>query len=271
MTWLLLVPAIFVLWFSHRYGWWMPTVPYSQPRILMYHMVCAPKPEHKFKGLRVAPQAFERQLAYLAEQGWNFVTMTELMSADSLPEKTVAITFDDGYEDNFTQAFPILKKYNAKATLYLVVDRHDRDWSSKKKAHHNSGELAKEVKLSDQQVEQMVSSGVFELGAHTLTHVNLSNADERIKRHEIMGSKQQIEKRFDVQVNSFAYPFGIYDEQDAKLADEAGFTSSVTTVDGINSDLKQDPQQLKRVKISGKDNFFAFKLRMRLGRRGIKA
>ena len=271
MTWWLLLPLVFLLWFSHRYGWWMKTVPYQHPRILMYHMISEPESKHKFKGLRVSPQAFEQQVAYLADQGWNFVTMQELMSASSMPEKTVAITFDDGYEDNFTQALPILKKYGAKATLYLVVDRHDRDWSSKKKAHHNNGELAKEIKLSDQQVKQMLASGVFELGAHTLTHVNLSKAPEAIKRLEIIGSKEQLEKRFQVEVNSFAYPFGIYDAQDAKIAQEAGYLSSVTTVDGIDLDLNRDPQQLKRVKISGKDNFYAFKLRMRIGRRGVKS
>lgn len=60
------------------------------------------------------------------------------------PEKTVAITFDDGYLDNLENAYPILEKYQAKATIYVVVDRHDRDWSTYKKAHHNSGELARE-------------------------------------------------------------------------------------------------------------------------------
>ena len=63
--------------------------------------------------------------------------------------------------------------YGAKATLYLVVDRHDRDWSTYKKAHHSGGELMREPKLSDAEVREMIASGVFELGSHTLTHANL--------------------------------------------------------------------------------------------------
>ena len=55
--------------------------------------------------------------------------MNEIEKKDNLPKKSIAITFDDGYEDNFTNAFPILKKYKVKATIYIVVDRHDREWS----------------------------------------------------------------------------------------------------------------------------------------------
>lgn len=67
-------------------------------------------------------------------QGFHFVTMHELQENwGKHPAKTVAITFDDGYLDNLQNAYPILEKYQAKATIYVVVDRHDRDWSTYKK------------------------------------------------------------------------------------------------------------------------------------------
>jgi peptidoglycan/xylan/chitin deacetylase (PgdA/CDA1 family) len=259
-----------VVVFSYRYGWWVPTVDYTKPRILMYHMVNEPKPGQKFKGLRVSPLDFERQVRFMAENGWHFMTMTQLMSAAALPEKTVAITFDDGYEDNYTHAFPILKKYQAKATLYLVVDRHDRDWSVNKKAHHDTGELAREPKLSDEQVQEMLASGVFELGAHTLTHVNFQQTNDEQKQKEICDGKLQLEQVFRVPVTSFAYPFGIYRSNDTEMVRAAGFTSSVTTVSGIDYDIHAKPMELSRVKISGKDSFLAFKIRLRIGRRGWK-
>ena len=271
MSWMWVLISIVVLilvLFSIRYCWWKPAISYRRPRILMYHMVCEQKPGQKFKGLRVTPQRFERQVRFLKAKGWHFVTMSELMASSVHKEKTVAITFDDGYEDNFLNAFPILKKYDAKATLYLVVDRHDRDWSVNKKAHHNSGELARENKLSDAQIAEMIASGVFELGAHTLTHVNLNKADTELKTREIADSKSQLQSLFGVQVNSFAYPFGIYDQQDVNIAAQSGYTSSVTTVDGIDEDVHRNPHELKRVKISGKDNFLAFVLRMKTGKRG---
>ncbi|OPZ02482.1 MAG: hypothetical protein BWZ09_02546 [Alphaproteobacteria bacterium ADurb.BinA305] len=70
---------------------------------------------------------------------------------------------------------------------------------------------------------------------------------------------------------SFAYPFGIYGEEDVALAREAGYTTAVTTIDGIDTrSPRPDPLQLKRIKISGKDNLFAFVMRMRGGKRGWK-
>lgn len=255
------------LTFSFRYGWWRATRSYDYPRILMYHMVCEHQPGQAFKGLRVPPHEFEKQIEYLAAQGWNFVTMSELFALQVIPPKTVAITFDDGYEDNLTNALPILQKYNAKATLYLVIDRHDRDWSVNKKAHHNSGELAAEPKLTDDQVHSLLASGVFELGGHTLTHVNLCNADDDIKKREIVDTKQQLEQLFDTKITSFAYPFGLYDAQDVKWVKAAGYLSAVTTEGGVDSNIHANPLELRRVKISGKESLFAFKLRIRTGKR----
>ena len=88
---------------------------------------------------------------------------------------------------------PILKKYNAKATIYLVVDRHNREWSSKKKAHHNSGELKNESKLKDEQIKEMLKSGSIEIGSHTITHPNLLKLDSKTSKEEI-NYKERYEK-----------------------------------------------------------------------------
>ena len=270
MIWLAIAGGICTLYFSYRYGWWLPTVSYCKPRILMYHMVNNHKQGQKFKGLRVPPSMFEKQLAYMDKHDWRFYTVSELMELDTPPPKSVAITFDDGYADNFTHAFPILKKHNAKATLYLVVDRHNRDWSTSKKAHHNNGELAAEPKLTDNQVNEMLASGLVELGAHTLTHANLAAMNKEQKSAEIGASKTALEQTFKTRVKSFAYPFGIYNQEDAELVKATGFTSAVTTIDGIEALDKANPFELKRVKISGKDNFLAFKIRLKIGKRGWK-
>jgi peptidoglycan/xylan/chitin deacetylase (PgdA/CDA1 family) len=268
MSSILLISLLLLGVFSYRYGWWIPAVDYRQPRILMYHMVSAHKFGQDFKGLRVPPLLFERQIRHLSDNGWQFVTMTELMARQNVHEKTVAITFDDGYEDNYIHALPVLKKYHAKATLYLVVDRHGRDWSVNKKAHHNTGELAREPKLTDVQLREMLDSGVFELGAHSLTHLNLKTASPRQREHEIVQGKQRLETQFATTVTSFAYPFGIYEPGDVAMTRDAGYLSAVTTIEGINADIHANRFELKRVKISGKDNFLAFVLRLRTGRRG---
>ncbi len=237
----------------------------------MYHMIAPHQPGAKFNGLRVPPARFEHQIQWLHDNGWHFATMQEVMdAAHHIPEKTVVITFDDGYADNHTHAFQILQRYHAKATLYLVVDRHNNDWSTQKKAHHNTGELAREPKLSDAQVQEMVASGVFELGGHTLRHINLATTPKKEKTDEIAGCKAALEDTFGTPVTSFAYPFGIYTEEDAALAEAAGFTHAVLAEGGIETDRFSQPFLIKRIKISGKDSFFAFICRIRTGKRGWK-
>lgn len=270
-TVLLTIGLLAIAWFSFRYAWWSKTISYQHPRILMYHMVSDPQPGAKFNGLRVSPAMFEKQLRWLKQNDWQFVTVNELISnSTNLRKKTVALTFDDGFEDNYTHAFPLMKKYGAKGTLYLVINRHNNDWSTKKKAHHNSGELVGEPKLSDEQVHEMVTSGVFEIGGHTTNHVNLAVTDKQAKIEEMGQSKQQLEKTFNTPINSFAYPFGIYTKEDPQLAAELGYSNAVLAEGGIESQLQDNLFRLRRVKISGKDNFLAFKLRMRTGKRGWK-
>ena len=253
--------------FSYKYAWWKPAVDWKRPRVLMYHMVRDHIDGAKFNKLRVKPTEFEKQVAWMKAEGFHFVTMQELQANwGKHPEKTVAITFDDGYLDNLENAYPILEKYQAKATIYVVVDRHDRDWSTYKKAHHNSGELAREPKLNDEQVKFLAQSGWVEIGSHTLTHANLDKLDEAECLKELFESKVQLEQLTHMPVTSFAYPFGIYSVRDVDMAKQVGYSNAVTTNEGIDSE-QPDFMQLQRIKISGKDSMFAVILRLKLGQR----
>jgi peptidoglycan/xylan/chitin deacetylase (PgdA/CDA1 family) len=269
MTAAVLFAALGLAWFSFRYAWWRPAADAAWPRVLMYHMISAPRAGARFNGLRVAPERFERQLCWLREQGWHSVTVSELVElGERLPERCFAITFDDGYADNLLQALPLLQRYRCKATLYLVVDRFERDWSVLRKAHHDEGELRREPKLSDAQVETLLASGCVELGSHSLTHANFLQLDNEAARRELVDSRQALEARFGVTVKSFAWPFGLYRDEQVALAEQAGYTSAVTTHEGIESPRCWRPLQLRRIKISGKDNWLDFRLRLRGGRRG---
>lgn len=255
--------------FSFRYAWWRPPAAAGRPRVLMYHMISAPRPGARFNGLRVSPECFERQLRWLQARGWQSFTVSELVEqADRLPERAFAITFDDGYADNLLNALPLLQRYRCKATLYLVVDRFDRDWSVLRKAHHAGGELRREPKLSDAQVETLLASGCIELGSHSMTHANFLQLDETAALRELGDSKRALEARFGVGVNSFAWPFGLYRRDQVPLAAQAGYTSAVTTREGIDDPGQWRPLQLSRIKISGRDDWLAFRLRLRSGRRG---
>lgn len=267
MIYIFIILLILFIAFSYKYAWWKPSIDYKRPRVLMYHMVREHIDGAKFNKLRVKPAEFEKQIRYMKEQGFHFVTMHELRENwGNHPEKTVAITFDDGYLDNLENAYPILEKYQAKATIYVVVDRHDRDWSTYKKAHHNSGELMHEAKLSDEQVHFLANTGLVEIGSHTMSHANLAKLTDQQCLEELSLSKQQLEQITSQEVTSFAYPFGIYSDRDVEMAKQAGYRNAVTTKEGID-DLTPDFWQLQRIKISGKDGMFAVKLRLKLGKR----
>lgn len=256
------------VFFSLRYAWWRGGVDYHRPRILMYHMIRSRRRGGRFNKLRVAPAEFERQLEWLVDNGWRFAFLSELDEvADQ--RKTVVLTFDDGYRDNYTTAHPLLLKYGAKATLFLVVDRFDRDWSTTKKAHHDSGELMREPKLTDAEVREMLRSGAWELGAHTLTHALLPDLTDDEKRREIAGGKAELEATFETPVSSFAYPFGIFGNDDETLAGALGYDHAVTTEAGISTDTRAEALRLKRVKISGKEGALGFSIRLRTGKRGL--
>ncbi|MEE9342082.1 MAG: polysaccharide deacetylase family protein [Gammaproteobacteria bacterium] len=270
MIGLLLVIVIGLLWFSLRYAWWRPNISDTQPRILMYHMVAPHREAARFNGLRVTPENFELQLGWLREHGWSSYTISELMAmGHQVPAKSVAITFDDGYQDNLTAALPLLEQYDFKATVYLVVDRMNNDWSVNRKAHHDEGELMREAKLNDEQVHQMLASGRIELASHSLTHPNLLDCDDNQLHKELAESRQQLEVKFSVPVKSFAYPFGLYRSDQVSVVDVCGYTSAVTTQEGINEALTENSLQLKRIKVSGKDSMRTFSQRMRTGQRGM--
>ena len=269
MIYILILLLVLVVAFSYKYAWWKPALDWKRPRVLMYHMVREHIDGAKFNKLRVKPAEFEKQVAWMNAEGFHFVTMQELQKNwGKHPEKTVAITFDDGYLDNLENAYPILEKYQAKATIYMVVDRHDRDWSTYKKAHHNSGELAREAKLNDEQVQFLANSGLIEIGSHTLTHANLDKLSDAECLAELHDSKVQLEQLTQKPVTSFAYPFGIYSNRDVEIAKQVGYCNAVTTEEGIDG-LNPDFMQLQRIKISGKDSMFAVKLRLKLGKRGF--
>lgn len=260
----LLALVLGAAWFSFRFAWWNKTVPFDQPRILMYHMVREPFPGGRFNKMRVSPDLFRQQIEWLHQEGWEFCFLSEIIESNS-GTKRVVLTFDDGYRDNFLHALPVMKQFNAKATLFPVIHREaGYDWSTHKKASHTGGELGMEPKLSDAEIHQMLESGLIELGGHSVMHANLPSLDEDAAWQEIHGCKIALEDTFKVKAPTFCYPFGLFGPREIGLTRKAGFIGAVTTEQGIGG---QDPFSLPRIKVSGTEGMFAFRLRIRTGRR----
>ena len=258
---------IVFLVFSIRFSWWKKNLSYKYPRVLMYHMISEhlEKNKSKFNRLRVKPKEFEKQLIWLKKNQFKSFTLSELVSLENIPEKSVVITFDDGYEDNFTNAFPLLEKYDFKATIYIVLNRFENNWATDKDLNEASNELNSEKMLNNEQIRTMIKSGLIEIGSHTLDHVNLPKLNKEEKHKQLIQSKKQIEEIFDIKCTSFAYPFGFYDKDSVEIVKNSGYKNATTTVNSIFDKDKYSNFEIPRIMVSGRQGLFAFILKMKKG------
>jgi len=127
----------------------------------------------------------------------------------------VVLTFDDGYRDFYTDVFPILSFYKIKATVFIVSEFLN---------HSNN--------LTDAQVKELVESGLVEVGGHTYNHASLTGLTSEQAAKEIYNDKRNLEDKFGVKVSSFAYPYGVFDQQTIDLVKQAGYDQAVSVVRG---------------------------------------
>lgn len=185
---------------------------------------------------------FHRQIQLLYQRGYYFASLLELIQwckgAVDLPKNSIVITFDDGYEDNYTNVFPILKKYNAKATIFLIHDYIGRyryfsyNRSTPQKIlpeHYNSITDLKQKYLSVQQIREMYSSKLVDFGSHTLSHLSLVYCDIHKAKEEIVKSKEALERILEVPIETFCYPYGHYNDTIVGIVSDSGYKGAVTT------------------------------------------
>ena len=170
-----------------------------RPKAMMYHLIME-VPYDCFEALFVRPPDFDSQLRYLTENGYGFMFADEWQIAD---RPTVILTFDDGYVDNYTDMFPILKKYGAKATVFLISEMVDTDGY-----------------LNVDQIVEMASSGLVSFQCHTANHVDLSYQDENTMRSEFSTSISKIESWTGRPVRALAYPAGSYNDTVIRVASD---------------------------------------------------
>ncbi len=175
--------------------------------------------------MNVPPAIFEAQLQTLIDDGFHFVSLSQIADAleakIQLPEKPMAITLDDGYEDVYSTVFPILKKTQAKITAFLITDYLDH-----------------KKYLKSPEVEELLKSGLVEIGSHTLNHPHLDKLKDDLALKQIAESKALLEKDFGSTVSAFAYPYGLFNKQTPKLVEGAGYRIAVSTIYGADDSLK---------------------------------
>lgn len=211
--------------------------------ILMYHKV--DKNDSLESKLAVSPQVFEKQMNFLARNKYKVISLNQLVSLikakSKIPQNTIVITFDDGYENNYSQAYPILKKYNLPATIFIIVDF-----------------INKPGYMTQGQLRELAQSGLITLGSHTMSHPVLSKIDEKLLDEEIAGSKRVLEEKISMPVTLLSYPLGAFSESVRRKVIEAGYKGAVATNPGKNYP-SDDAYALKRMRISeNAGNMFVF-------------
>ena len=223
---------------------------YSLP-VLLYHRIVNKQSVIGKHKIYVKEKDFENQLLYLKNNGYETITFYDLQKNPSVDlTKKVIITFDDGYEDNYRLLFPLLKKYNFKAVIYLVTKINFNAWGVRE------GEPRVNM-MTDVQKKEMSDYGI-EMGGHTQTHLDLSKCSESEKIKEIKGCKEDVEKLTNKTAVSFAYPFGGINEEVKRITKEAGYTFAVSTNTGPK-EFGLDNFQIRRIEITPKTSLRSFK------------
>jgi peptidoglycan/xylan/chitin deacetylase (PgdA/CDA1 family) len=206
---------------------------HRQPRIpiLMYHSIrTGVESSHPYFETNTSPQVFVRHMQFLCENGYTTVDLSDAIAAIATGrnmQKCVALTFDDGYHDFYTHAFPILAEYGFRATVFVV---------SGLTGEQRICVEAKEFMTWDE-VRHVHSSGI-RIGSHTATHPELYSMRPSQIQDELSRSKSVIEDKLGAAVQSFAYPFA-FPEQDREfiqmlkeLLQRCGYQSGVSTIIG---------------------------------------
>lgn len=193
--------------------------------------------------LLLSPEKFKAQLKYLKDNGYTPLTMDELYGflkeKKSIPEKSVVITFDDGYRDNYTNAFPILKEFDFKATIYVIADC-----------------IEDGMYMTKAQIKEMSDWGI-DIESHTAKHEDLSKLKFDAQYQTMKSSKETLEKIIGKNVDYIAYPFGKHNNDTRKAAEKAGYKLGFNLAGGL-TDKSDNPYNLDRIYISNKHTMDQF-------------
>lgn len=227
----------------------------------MYHMVAdlrSPR-ERRFA---IKPRRFASHMRALRNNGFNPVSLAQvqahLSGDEKLPENAVAVTLDDGFADNFTDAFPVLQRLDVPATIFLTLGTLGgvNEWMT-------ANGFPRRPMLDWEQIREMQAAGIG-FGSHTLTHPRLASLDREAARVEIQDAKRALEDRLGTEVAHFAYPYGDWSRETVDLVREAGHQLACSTRSGFNRrDL--DPLLLRRLEVYGTDSTWKLLQKMRFG------
>jgi peptidoglycan/xylan/chitin deacetylase (PgdA/CDA1 family) len=222
-----------------------------QVPVLMYHSI-NPESNAAMYRLIVKPESFARQMQFLKSHHYNVVSLEAvgrlIQEKKKLPPKAVAITFDDGFKDNYIYAYPVLKRLAIPATIFVIYDEVGRPQGDR---------------LSWDEIREMQESGLITIGSHTLGAVPLVDIKSEAElRRQIIDSKKMLEHKFKTPVDAFCYVGGMFTSHIKELVRQAGYKYAVATGLGRRHS-NYDVYAIKRIRISSSsDNLLDFWVRV---------
>lgn len=222
-------------------------------RILNYHEITGEPPRDDWAQMRTPRPLFEAQMQWLVSAGYRAVTVetavAHLRGEGAWPaERVVALTFDDGFRNFLTEAWPCLRRLGLPSTLCVATDLLEQDPS----------------RLRWSELRALMASGLVSCAAHSVTHRTLRRLPPGELARELRDSKRRIEEELQRPVSALAYPYGSYDAFDATTiaqARAAGFVAAMTTIAGTNRP-GVDLFRLRRTRISWVDALPEFQMAM---------
>ncbi len=211
-------------------------VPAAVP-IFMYHYIrdYTDANDPIGENLSVSPKKFEAQIAWLKSHNYQTVFPMFFKNPEALSAKPIILTFDDGYQDAFDNAFPILQKYDLRGMFYLIVNKVNTPGY-----------------LTWDEILTMQRAGMV-FGSHTLTHPNLQNMSPSDLQKELGGSENILEQKLGTKITDFCYPSGKYDAAAQSELSKDGYQTAVTTAPGL-ANMQDNPLLLKRWRIMENTN-----------------
>jgi peptidoglycan/xylan/chitin deacetylase (PgdA/CDA1 family) len=219
--------------------------------VIQYHKIDMPAADSLVRGCFTPPRRFARQMAWLKKAGFVFYMASELiehfLQNGVFPQNGIALTFDDGWQDNYTNAFHVLKHLGIKATIFIVPSLIGK--TSARALAEGEGPRAH---LSREEILEMSRHGI-EFGSHSMNHRLLPELSREEVKLEVEEAKKQIEDLLQKPCRTFAYPAGFYSDVAKKIISEAGHTAAFTTVYGPADRI--DLYALNRTEILRRDRF----------------
>jgi len=220
----------------------------TSPLVLVYHSITPGTGTSSWKW-SVPLVNFVQQIELIHQLGYTTTCIRNLQDHDELPARTIVITFDDGYADNYS-AFEALKDRGMYATWFITTNFIGQTscWEKSDISHKHM--------LSDAQLKAISQYGM-EIGSHSLSHARLTTLDDTTLFTELSESKLTLERVINAEVRSLAYPYGSCSDRVVAFAREVGYTTACGTASGTAL-VDNDPFRIRRISVFSDDNLAMF-------------